>query len=41
MLAPEKEGTRKYVLRFDNSYLLRSVMKSLGEEGFLPARDDF
>ena len=40
MLAPEKEGTRKYVLRFDNSYLLRSVMKSLGEKGFLPVRDE-
>lgn len=40
MLVPEKEGTRKYVLRFDNSYLLRSVMKSLGEKGFLPVRDE-
>lgn len=40
MLVPEEEGTRKYVLRFDNSYLLRSVMKSLGEKGFLPIRDE-
>jgi len=40
MLVPEKEGTRKYVLRFDNSYLLRNVMKSLGEKGFLPVRDE-
>lgn len=40
MLAPEKDGTRKYVLRFDNSYLLRSVIKLLGEKGFLPVRDD-
>ncbi len=40
MLVPEKEGTRKYVLRFDNSYLLRGVIKSLGEKGFLPVRDD-
>ena len=40
MLVPEKEGTRKYVLRFDNSYLLRNVMKSLGEKGFLPIRDE-
>lgn len=40
MLSPEKEGARKYVLRFDNSYLLRSVMKSLGEKGFLPIRDE-
>ena len=40
MLSPEKEGARKYVLRFDNSYLLRNVMKSLGEKGFLPIRDE-
>jgi Fic family protein len=40
MLAPEKEGTRKYVIRFDNSYLLRGVIKSLGEKGFLPIRDE-
>lgn len=40
MLVPEKESTRKYVFRFDNSYLLRSVMKSLGEKGFLPIRDE-
>jgi Fic family protein len=40
MLVAEKEGTRKYVLRFDNSYLLRSVIKSLGEKGFLPIRDE-
>jgi len=40
MLVPEKEGTRKYVLRFDNSYLLRSIIKSLGEKGFLPVRDE-
>jgi Fic family protein len=40
MLVSEKEGARKYVLRFDNSYLLRSVMKSLGEKGFLPVRDE-
>jgi Fic family protein len=36
MLMPEKEGSRKYVLRFDNNYLLRGVMKLLGEKGFLP-----
>jgi Fic family protein len=40
MLVPENEGTRKYILRFDNSYLLRSVIKSLGEKGFLPVRDE-
>lgn len=40
MLIPEKDGTRKYVLRFDNNYLLRSVIKSLGDKGFLPVRDE-
>jgi len=40
MLIPEKEGTRKYVLRFDNSYLIRSIIKQLGDKGFLPVRDD-
>jgi len=40
MLVPERERTRKYVLRFDNNYLLRSVMKSLGEKGFLPVHDE-
>lgn len=39
MLVPERDGTRKYVLRFDNNYLLRGVIKSLGEKGFLPVRD--
>lgn len=40
MLVPEKEGTRKYVIRFDNNYLLRGVIKMLGEKGFLPVRDE-
>jgi Fic family protein len=40
MLVPEKEGARKYVLRFDNNYLLRGVIKSLGDKGFLPIRDE-
>ncbi|HRN33772.1 MAG TPA: Fic family protein [Saprospiraceae bacterium] len=39
MISPEKDGTRKYVLRFDNSYLLRSIIKSLGDKGFLPVSD--
>jgi Fic family protein len=41
MLVPEKEGARKYVIRFDNNYLLRSVMRSLGEKGFLPTQEEF
>ena len=39
MMVSEKEGSRKYVIRFDNSYLLRGFIKSLGEKGFLPMRD--
>lgn len=39
MISPEKDGTRKYILRFDNNYLLRSIIKSLGDKGFLPVRD--
>lgn len=40
MITPEKDATRKYVIRFDNSYLLRSIIKSLGDKGFLPVRDE-
>ncbi|MFN8359803.1 MAG: Fic family protein [Candidatus Kapaibacterium sp.] len=40
MLSPESEGTRKYVLRFDNNYLLRGIIKSLDEKGFLPIQDE-
>lgn len=39
MLVPEKDASRKYVLRFDNNYLLRGVIKMLDEKGFLPLRD--
>lgn len=39
MLVPERESARKYVLRFDNNYLLRGVIKMLDEKGFLPLRD--
>ncbi len=39
MLIPERESARKYVLRFDNNYLLRGIIKMLDEKGFLPVRD--
>lgn len=39
MLVPEKEGARKYIIRFDNNFLLRGVIKVLDEKGFLPVRD--
>jgi Fic family protein len=40
LIIPEVDGTRKYVIRFDNNYLLRGIIKSLGEKGFLPIRDE-
>jgi Fic family protein len=39
MLHPEQEGGRKYHLRFDNNFLMRSVIMVLGEKGFLPVKD--
>ena len=39
MLVPEKEGARKYIIRFDNNFLLRGGIKVLDEKGFLPVRD--
>jgi len=40
MLIQEKDGGRKYVLRFDNNYLLRSIIQLLGDKGFLPKWDE-
>ena len=39
MLQPERENSRKYVIRFDNNFLLRGIIKSLDEKGFLPIKD--
>ena len=39
MLAPEKEGARKYMISFNNNFLLRGIINSLGEKGFLPIND--
>jgi Fic family protein len=39
MLSPEKEGTRKYIIRFNNNYLLRGIIHALGEKGFLPMKE--
>lgn len=36
MLIHENEGSRKYIMRFDNNFLLRGVIHSLGDRGFLP-----
>ena len=39
MWLPDQTGGRKYVIRFDNNFLLRGIIKSLGEKGFLPLKD--
>lgn len=40
MPLPENNGKRKYVICFDNNYLLRGIIKSLGERGFLSIKDE-
>ncbi|MHB8881717.1 MAG: Fic family protein [Thermodesulfovibrionales bacterium] len=40
MLMPMEEGARKYVIRFDNNFLLRGIIKLLGDKGFLPIKDE-
>jgi hypothetical protein len=40
LLVTEQNALRKYVLRFDNNYLLRAVIKTLDDKGFLPIRDN-
>jgi Fic family protein len=40
MLMPVKEGARKYIIRFDNNFLLRGIIKLLGDKGFLPINDE-
>ena len=39
MLEPDKEGARKYMISFNNNFLLRGIINSLGERGFLPMKD--
>lgn len=36
MLMPEKKNARKYVLHFENNYLLRGVIEMLDKNNFLP-----
>lgn len=36
MLSPTHEGARKYYPVFSNNYLLRSILRILDREGFLP-----
>lgn len=37
ILKTEHEKARKYILNFQNNYLLRGIIKALDAEGFLPA----
>ncbi len=39
MIVPIKKNARKYVLRFDNNYLLRGVIRMLDKEGFVSVED--
>ena len=39
LLLADGENTRKYAVRFDNNFLLRSVIGMLDKNGFLPLRD--
>lgn len=36
LLMPEKVGARKYLISFSNNFLLRGIIRILGEKGFLP-----
>lgn len=36
LLQPLEEGARSYTAKFSNSYLIRGVIKTLREEGFIP-----
>lgn len=37
MLQPIKSGSRQYTIGFSNSYLMRGIVRSLANEGFIPA----
>ena len=37
IITTERESKRKYILNFQNNYLLRGIVKALDNEGFLPA----
>jgi Fic family protein len=39
MVKPIKPNSRKYVISFDNSYLIRGVIKSLADNDFIPLKE--
>lgn len=40
MLAPVEKNARKYILKFNNNYLLRGIIYAMDQEGLLPIRDE-
>ncbi len=40
MIITEKDNSRKYLIRFDNNYLLRSIIEVLGKNNFLPPNEE-
>ncbi|ODS32418.1 MAG: hypothetical protein SCARUB_02445 [Candidatus Scalindua rubra] len=40
MIISERQDSRKYIISFGNNFLLRGIITALGENGFLPVKDD-
>ena len=40
LIEPENHNSRKHVINFRNSYLLRGIIKMLDEKGFLPIKNE-
>ena len=40
LIDTEQNSSRKYVIKFSQNQILRGIIKSLGENGFLPIRDN-
>ncbi|BBI60784.1 hypothetical protein HSBAA_20900 [Vreelandella sulfidaeris] len=38
MLRPIVEGARQYTIGFDNSFLVRGVIRALSDNGFIPSQ---
>jgi len=40
LIEPERDSVRKYVINFSDNYMIRGVIKALGENNFLPIKAD-
>lgn len=40
LIVPKKEGSRSYLIDFQNNYLIRGVIKMLDQNNFLPLKDE-